>query len=267
MFEERIAAKPVELSENIIETFQHKNRTFFSQYQLFVMDMKDLLGFVGQTERSWNYIKDIRDKAVLYLNNKTKTKTEVAAGLTSKQMEENVRQLELFMSEARSRSHLIVDSLSRLRVTYKELWHNMLTEPSTRAFYRKWHEDVDAAIQNKTIRKDFQSIFESLANGSKTAFTDSSDPRILLVSMNADFAVTSYANKSKAITDEFEVRSLWQQNVSDMTQNYSSEKTCHTNKMFRMHADLRNVVRNLQTLLSDVSTGQQECRSMPPLNE
>ena len=96
MFEERIVNKPVELSDKIIETFENKNQTFYSQYHHFLVDMREVLNFVSQTEKSWNYILTMRSKAVTYLDNVTMTKAEVAAGLTSKAMEENVRQLVLY---------------------------------------------------------------------------------------------------------------------------------------------------------------------------
>ena len=208
MFQERIAAKPVELAEQIIETFEDKNATFFSQYEHFLMDMNDVLGFVSQTEKSWNHIIEIRDKAWNYLHNTSITKAEVAAGLTSKTMEENVRQLELFMSEARSRSHIIVDSLLRLRVTYKALWNNMLSEPSTRVFYAKVHEDVMSAMHNESVMNELFSTFKYMTKESDMPFTDRSRAGDLLISMNADFPVTSYKNKSKAITLEFQVEKM-----------------------------------------------------------
>ena len=210
MFEERITSKPVELAEQIIETFEDKNATFFSQYEHFLLDMNEVLGFVSQTEKSWNDILEIRDKASNYLRNMSMKKAEVAAGLTSKAMEENIRQLELFMSEARSRSHMIVDSLRRLRIAYKALWNNMLSEPSTKAFYAKVNEDVMSAMQNQTVMNKLFSTFQYMTQDSRMPFTHAGidNARDLFISMNADFALTSYKNKSKAITKEFKVSKI-----------------------------------------------------------
>ena len=204
----------MELAGQIIETFENKNATFFSQYEHFLMDMNDVLGFVSQTEKSWNHIIEIRDKAWNYLHNTSITKAEVAAGLTSKTMEENVRQLELFMSEARSRSHIIVDSLLRLRVIYKALWNNILSEPSTRVFYAKVHEDVMSAMHNESVMNELFSTFKYMTKESDLPFTDRSRAGDLLISMNADFPVTLYKNKSKAITLEFQVDKILYLNKS-----------------------------------------------------
>ncbi len=206
MFEERIAAKPVQLAEEIITTFSDINRTYVSQYERFLVNMHDVMEFVNRTERSWQHIISFRQKAVSYLTNVSVTKAGVAADITSKQMEENIRQLELFVSEARSRSYIVVDSLSRLRVSYKALWHNMLTEPSTAKFYEKLHEDVTSAIQNKSVLDELTSTFKYMTKRSKQHFDKGSDPADLLVSMNADFAATSYQNKSNVISKEFKVK-------------------------------------------------------------
>ena len=207
MFEERIAGKPVELSDKIIETFENKNQTFFSQYQQFLIDMREVLSFVSQTTKSWNYILVIRNQVVAYLDNFSMTKADVAAGLTSKKMEENVRQLELFMSEARSRSHMIVDSLLKLRIAYNALWNNMLSEPSTKAFYAKVNEDVTSALHNESVMTELFSTFKYMTKESQKPITDKSNARELLISMNADFAGTAYKNKSKSISIQFQVSS------------------------------------------------------------
>ena len=203
MWEERIVGKPVELIDKIIENFEDKNRTFYDNYNQFLLDMNDVFSFVGQTERAWDFILKAKDKAINYLTDSSIHKTDLATEMTSKLMEENIRQLEIFMSEARARSHMIVDSLSQLRTAYKALWYVILSEESVHEFYAKVNEDVTNAIQNATALQELQSTFTYMTKEHKMPFLKTSDPMDLFISMNADYPTISYKERTLDISKQF----------------------------------------------------------------
>ncbi len=204
-WEESIVGKPVELIDKIIENFEDKNRTFYDDYRQFLLDMDEVISFVGQTERAWDFILKTKEKAINYLTDESIHKTDLATEITSKLMEENIRQLEVFMSEARSRSHMIVDSLSRLRTSYKALWFIILSEKSVHEFYAKVNKDVTNAIQNSTVLSELQPTFIYMTKEHKMPFLKTSDPQDLFISMNADYPTISYKEKSKDISKQFKV--------------------------------------------------------------
>ena len=110
---------------------------------------------------------------------------------------------------------MIVDSLLKLRIAYKALWNNMLSEPSTKAFYAKVHEDVTSAMHNESVMNELFSTFKYMTEESKKPFINKNNPRDLLISMNADFATTAYTNKSKAISIQFKVTFMQVTNFSN----------------------------------------------------
>lgn len=165
MFETRVVTVPIEVISERIEKFKINNRSLQLAYDNVQIKIEQLSSlFKDSISNIWQQILDISSHAMEYLINSDIPKTPLSKEVTSKQVEESIRSLDIAFTNVRSRVRELQDELRSLKSAYKNIWISMLSEDSTKAVYKMIYTDCQDFLTNQTAYDGYIAIFRYIFN-------------------------------------------------------------------------------------------------------
>ncbi|XP_013405367.1 uncharacterized protein LOC106170158 [Lingula anatina] len=215
MIYDRIVAKPKEMLENIVQTFNAYNETLHTTMANVLWPIDQLLQDMSSLRKT--AVKTLRqsiDKAQHYTKHDNITKTEVAVSFTSPAVEEELLNMQRFFGAARSRGRELLDSLHQYQFAHTAMWQNMMDEVILDNFYQKIHQDVRDIFSNTSDSAYLLDIVRRMLHYPRGSLDNISMPELQVLT-NADFAEIDMQNKSAEI--DIKLGRLIQQADLDMS--------------------------------------------------
>ena len=163
LFGERIARRPVELSEALMDTFIKLNYSLQSRRDEINVFLDQLTLSLDDADTSWQDIVDLNSEALLYLKDSNMTKTNLAERFNSPSTARAVGKTRSFLSKVKSRLRDIESMLTRLELAYVLLWRNMLNEHTLDYFYGNISQDIDVLSGESGGDLERENILEVFA--------------------------------------------------------------------------------------------------------
>ena len=175
LFHERIVHKPEQLIEEVIERFQRYTRQLIKSEEDLLLQLRLLRDSINHTSLdAWNAVHKADNIAMAYLTNNSVHKTHIAEQFTSRTMQEAETSLGIFFRDLRSQSRDLGKAWQAFRVEVQLIWHEMLTEDTTKAFYGMINDDFNDFLSNTSTRPYLSTVYADLLGTSSTKVRDMS---------------------------------------------------------------------------------------------
>lgn len=194
LLEERVIPAPVEYADEAIKRFEDLNNTMMDRYEDFQRKYNSLVVFLNDVTSAWSRVQEVRFMADLYLNDTSRTKTELAERITSKQIRKDVDTINAFLSKVATESHELTESFEVFERSYAEMWNNILSEASLDGFYQAVNEHLNMARNNGTWLEYWKSKAAYMLDFKSSWVASNLDTVEKL--MNADFVSLTIESKA-----------------------------------------------------------------------
>ena len=187
-YKSKVVIKPLELLEERIESFESFNESLNVRFKELERIMDSISGEVEKVKsETWLKLESLVKQAVLYTEDLSTTKVDLAVNLTNRFVYEDTRNLELFFSALRDRYRELDDAVDKLQDAMLGVWAKMLTEETTREIYQVMNKDVQAMVEDPEKREFYIKHFAYMLRVNKLTLKDATADSFYW-RLNADFA-------------------------------------------------------------------------------